>query len=72
MIDSHEIMGISRTDRLGVVTNTLFLSIGITKMNKGQIYYYDEVIANDLNEFLNKFLTNEIIFLIDCHGNYAN
>ncbi len=45
------------------VHESLFLSIGITKMNKGKIYYFDEVIANDLNEFFNKFLANEEYFL---------
>lgn len=45
------------------VTESLFLSIGITKMNKGKIYYYDELIANDMNEFFKKYLENERYFL---------
>lgn len=42
---------------------SLYLSIGITKLNKGRIYYYDDVIANDLNEFFVKYLENETYFL---------
>lgn len=45
------------------VNESLFLSIGITKMNKGKIYYYDELIANDLNDFFKKYLENERYFL---------
>ncbi len=45
------------------VHESLFLSIGITKLNKGKIYYYDELIANDLNEFFDKYLLNEKFFL---------
>lgn len=45
------------------VHESLFLSIGITKMNKGKIYYDDELIANDLNEFFDKYLLNEKYFL---------
>lgn len=45
------------------VHESLFLSIGITKLNKGEIYYYDELIANDLNEFFDKYLLNEKFFL---------
>lgn len=45
------------------VTESLFLLIGTTKLNKGKIYYYDELIANDLNEFLKKYLENESYFL---------
>jgi len=32
-------------------------------MNKGKIYYYDELIANDMNEFFKKYLENERYFL---------
>lgn len=45
------------------VNESLFLSIGITKMNKGKIYYYDEVIANDLNDFFKKYIEDERYFL---------
>lgn len=45
------------------VTESLFLSIGITKMNKGKIYYYDELIANDMNDFFEKYLEDERYFL---------
>ena len=45
------------------VHESLFLSMGITKKNKGKIYYYDEMIANDLNEFFEKYLGNEEYFL---------
>lgn len=42
---------------------SLFFSIGFTKLNKGKIYYYDELIANDLNEFFEKYLEDESYFL---------
>ena len=45
------------------VNESLYLSIGITKKNKGKIYYYDEMIADDLNEFFEKYLENEDYFL---------
>lgn len=45
------------------VTESLFLSIGITKMNEGKIFYYDELIANDLNDFFEKYLEDEKYFL---------
>lgn len=45
------------------VHESLFLSMGITKKNKGNIYYYDEMIAEDLKEFFEKYLENEGYFL---------
>lgn len=45
------------------VHESLFLSIGITKLNKGKIYYFDQLIANDINEFFEKYLENEDFFL---------
>ena len=45
------------------VNESLFLSMGITKLNKGKIYYYDEVIANNLSEFFDSYLQNERYFL---------
>ena len=45
------------------VHESLFLSMGITKKNKGIIYYYDEMIAEDLKEFFEKYLENEGYFL---------
>lgn len=45
------------------VHESLFLSIGITRLNKGKIYYYDEPIATDLNEFFERYLNNEDYFL---------
>lgn len=45
------------------VTESLFLSIGITKMNKGKIFYYEELIANDINDFFEKYLEDERYFL---------
>ena len=39
--------------------------MGITKLNKGKIYYYDEMTADDLNEFLERYLENERFFLTD-------
>ena len=47
------------------VHDSLYLSMGITKLNKGKIYYYDEVIADDLNDFLERYLENERYFLTD-------
>lgn len=47
------------------VHDSLYLSMGITKLNKGKIYYYDEMIADDLNEFLERYLENERFFLTD-------
>ena len=35
----------------------------LTKLNKGKIYYYDDMIANDLNEFFVKYLENETYVL---------
>lgn len=45
------------------VNESLYLSMGITKKNKGKIYYYDEMIADDLNEFFEKYVDNEDYFL---------
>lgn len=45
------------------VNESLYLSIGTTKVNKGKVYYYNDVIANDLNEFFEKYLENEKYFL---------
>ena len=60
-----EIFGEFTKDKLVFfeVHESLFLSIGITKLNKGKIYYYDELIANDLNEFFEKYLEDESYFL---------
>ena len=60
-----EIFGKYTKDKLVFfeVHESLFLSIGITKLNKGKIYYYDEMIANDLNEFFEKYLKDESYFL---------
>lgn len=43
-------------------TESLYLSIGITSLNKGKIYYYDDVIAEDINEFFSKYLADEGYF----------
>lgn len=45
------------------VHESLYLSIGISKDNIGKIYYYDKVIADDLNGFFDKFTLNEQYFL---------
>lgn len=45
------------------VNESLFLSIGISKFNNGKIFYYDEVIAEDLSEFLERYLEDERYFL---------
>ena len=60
-----EIFGDYSRDKLVFfeVNESLFISIGITKLNKGKIYYYDEMIADDLNEFFEKYLQNESYFL---------
>lgn len=60
-----EIFGKYTKDKLVFfeVNESLFLSIGITKLNKGKIYYYDEMIANDMSEFFEKYLKNERYFL---------
>ena len=60
-----EIFGNFTKDKLVFfeVHESLFLSIGITKLNKGKIYYYDEMIADDLNAFLEKYLEDESYFL---------
>ena len=60
-----EIFGKYTKDKLVFfeVNESLFLSIGITKLNKGKIYYYDDVIANDMSEFFEKYLENERFFL---------
>lgn len=61
-----EILGQYTKDKLVFfeVNESLFLSIGITELNKGKIYYYNELIANDINEFFEKYLENERYFLI--------
>ncbi len=63
--DGVELFGNYTKDKLVFfeVNESLFLSMGITKKNKGKIYYYDEMIANDLNEFFEKYLGNEEYFL---------
>ena len=65
--DEVEIFGAYTKDKLVFfeVTESLFLSIGTTKANKGNIYYYDKLIANDINDFLMKYLKNEEYFLIN-------
>ena len=60
-----EILGEDTKDKLVFfeVHESLFLSIGITKLNRGMIYYYDERIAGDMEEFFDKYLENERYFL---------
>lgn len=60
-----EIFGNYTKDKLVFfeVNESLYLSIGITKNNKGQVYYYDEMIAENLNEFFEKYSENEKYFL---------
>ena len=63
--EEAEIFGEYARDKLVFfeATESLFLSIGITKLNGGKIYYYDEVIAGNLNEFFEKYLEDEKYFL---------
>lgn len=63
--EETDIFGYYSKDKLVFfeVNESLYISIGITKLNKGKIYYYDEMIANDLNDFLEKYLKNEDYFL---------
>lgn len=60
-----EIFGYYSKDKLIFfeVNESLYISIGIKKFNKGIIYYYDDIIANDLNEFFDQYLKNEGYFL---------
>lgn len=44
------------------VNESLYLSIGIAGDNKGKIFYYDEKIADNLEEFLVKYSSNEEYF----------
>lgn len=39
------------------------MSIEITSNSTSKIYYYDEVIANSLKEFLEKMINNELYYL---------
>ena len=41
------------------VNESLFLSIGLTVLNRGRIYYYDVMIAKDIIEFFEKYSDNE-------------
>lgn len=44
------------------VNELIYISIGIGNDNKGKIYYYDEIIADNLEEFLAKYQENEMYF----------
>ena len=45
------------------VNESMYLSIGITKNNAGKIFYYDDLIAVNLEEFLKKYTEKEGFFL---------
>lgn len=45
------------------VNESLYLSIGIAKGNIGKVFYYDEMIAETLDEFFERYITNERYFL---------
>lgn len=47
------------------VNESQFLSIGRTKLNKGKIYYYDKIIANNIEEFFDRYLKDEDYYLHD-------
>ena len=63
--EETDIFGYYSKDKLVFfeVNESLYISIGITKLNKGKIYYYDEMIANDINEFFERYLEGEDYFL---------
>lgn len=63
--NSEEVDILAAKDKLVFfeINESLYLSIGITRSNKGKIFYYDEVIADDLNDFFGKYLDDEKYFL---------
>lgn len=45
------------------VNESLYISIGISKNNYGKIFYYNDVIADSLEEFLDHYIEDEEYFL---------